>query len=84
MAATFNPIIPLPIPDPPELTVSQLVLVETALHATPAGAPTEIAVAPLEGPTLSEMGETDSIATLFHVLVPVRPVKLSVTVTTGE
>jgi hypothetical protein len=39
-AAAENPTVPLPDPDAPDVTVSQLVLLELAVHAHPAGAVT--------------------------------------------
>jgi hypothetical protein len=39
-AAAENPTVPLPDPDAPEVTVSQLALLELAVHAHPAGAVT--------------------------------------------
>jgi hypothetical protein len=39
-AAAENPTVPLPDPDAPDVIVSQLVLLELAVHAHPAGAVT--------------------------------------------
>ena len=48
-AAAENPTVPLPDPELPDVTVSQLVLFETAVHVQPAGAVTPTVPLPPPG-----------------------------------